>query len=114
VDRRENGRCTGCVSENRLYAGKNGARGTPNLDAIRRREWRPGPELAAYLVAPTKVVLMRDGETAKRDGGAAEAVVVPKEPLEIAPCRGCGKVRLKPVGQLCGHPGTCEPQGRLF
>lgn len=93
---------------------------TPHLDAIRAGNWAPSKELAAYLEAPTQVVLVRlappnTAGTGKLTGAVpATPVVVGKERMEIAVCAGCGKVRYKQVGRLCGHAGTCEEQGRLF
>jgi len=109
VDRTPSGACRACAQTKEPRTGNVGV--TPHLDAIRNGTWTPSAATAAALAASTWRHLTRLGTDMNAPAVSVESR---KPPLEIAVCAGCGKVRLKPVGALCGHKGTCEEQGKLF
>jgi len=116
VDRTSEGACRGCATTKGPRTG-NGGSATPHLDAIRTGAWTPGAATAEALAAGTWLHLLRLGNDNRQPAVLVESR---KPPLEIAVCVGCGKVRLKPVGALCGHvpahdgDADCREQGRLF
>jgi len=116
VDRTSEGACRGCATTKGPRTG-NGGSATPHLDAIRTGAWTPGAALRDALGAGTWLHLLRLGNDNRQPAVLVESR---KPPLEIAVCHGCGCVRLKPVGALCGHvpaydgDADCREQGRLF